>query len=104
MSTSVPSAQVTVVTVGLGVLTIGVINAARSGKRPSAGQVIGSGAAMFGLSAIANGAPEFARNLALLWGVSALIVSGGPALQSLTKAVKPASSKSTTVKQSPVYV
>lgn len=86
---SVPSAQATVVTVGAGVAVLALVDAARDGHPPTARRLLGTAVATFGLSALANGAPEVAARLALLWGLSALIVSGGPAVAALTAATKP---------------
>lgn len=86
MSMSTAGAQTAVVTVGAGVVGIAILTAARHGQRPPARRILGAGIATFGLSALANGAPGIAGPLALLWGASALIVSGGPALSSIVKA------------------
>jgi hypothetical protein len=95
MSMDTPKAQAIVVTVGLGVVGLAVLDAARTGQRPTARRLIGTGFATFALSAGAQVVPPLAGSLALLWGVSALIVSGGPVLSSIARTTSPTAASRT---------
>lgn len=81
-----PQAQTVVVTVGLGVMALAMVGAAQAGQRPPVQRVVGAALGTIGLSAIANVAPQIAGPAALLWGFSALIVGGAPALAAVKSA------------------
>lgn len=100
MSMNTPAAQTAIVTVGIGVMALSVIDAAQHGAKPPTTRVLGAALATVALSAAANVAPEIAGPVALLWGLSALMVTGGPVLKAVTAAT---STQPPTRKPSRVY-
>lgn len=83
-----PSAQTTIVTTGAGVLALHIVAAGLDGHPPAARRVIGCGVVTLGLSIGATYAPELAASMALLWGVSTVLISGRPVLTAITSTTK----------------
>jgi hypothetical protein len=104
MSMSTGTAQTVIVTTGLGVMALSVIQSAQAGTKPPTTRVLGAALATVGLSAFANVAPEIAGPVALLWGLSALMVTGAPALSAVKNATSTKPPTRTTTGPRVVYV